>query len=61
MAVKYDKRSLIEIYFSYFKREINIIFAFFICDDYNLNNIKIARFIFLVSSNITLNVFFFFR
>ena len=59
MAVKYDKRSLIQIYFSYLKREIILIFAFFICDDYNLSNIKIARFIFLVSSNMALNVFFF--
>jgi len=59
MAVKYDKRSLIQIYFSYLKREIILIFAFFICDDYNLSFIKIARFIFLVSSNMALNVFFF--
>ena len=58
-VIQCDKRTFIQIYFSFLKREISLIFAFFICDDFNLNYIKIARFIFLITSHMALNVFFF--
>ena len=58
-AIIYDKRPFIQIYFSIIKREHKIIFTFFICNDYNLLSIKISRFIFLIATDMALNVFFF--
>ena len=58
-AIKYDKRTFIEIYFSLLKREHKILFTFFICNDYNLFYIKLSRFIFLVATDMAMNAFFF--
>ena len=58
-AIKYDKRTFIEIYFSLLKREHKILFTFFICKDYNLFYIKLSRFIFLVATDMAMNAFFF--
>ena len=58
-AILYDKRPFSQIYFSIIKREHKIIFTFFICNDYNLLSIKISRFIFLIATDMTINVFFF--
>ena len=58
-AVKLDKRSCIQIYFSKLKREHLILFTFFNCDDFNLVYIKIAKFMFLISTDMAMNVFFF--
>ena len=58
-AVVQDKRNFIQIYFDLLCREHLIIFTFFICNDYNLLYIKYARFIFLVSTDMAMNVFFF--
>ena len=55
----YDKRPFLHIYLSILKREHKIIFTFFICNDYNLLSIKISRFIFLIATDMALNVFFF--
>ena len=58
-AVELDKRSLIETYWVFLKREHLIIFTFFSCKDYNLLSIKLTRFIFLIVGDMALNVFFF--
>ena len=49
----------IDIYWSVLKREHIIIFTFFIRNDHNILYIKFARFIFLVCTDMALNVFFF--
>ena len=58
-AIELDKRSLIETYWAFLKREHLIIFTFFSCKDYNLLSIKLTRFIFLIVGDMALNVFFF--
>ena len=58
-AIKSDKRSFLQMYFYFIKREHRIIFTFFICKDYNLIYIKLIRFIFLFTSDMAMNVFFF--
>ena len=58
-ATKQDKRSFIQTYCDILCREHKIIFTFLICNDYNLIYIKIARFIFLIATDIAMNVFFF--
>jgi len=58
-AIKIDKRTFIQIYWGLLKREHPIIFTFFAFDDYNLIYIKLTRFIFLTSTDMVMNVFFF--
>jgi len=58
-AITQDKRTFIQIYWNLLCREHRIIFTFLICNDYNLVYIKFARFIFLVATDIAINVFFF--
>ena len=58
-AVKYDQRGLFKTYFSLIKREHRIIFTFFVCNDYNISVVKLSRFIFLLATDIAMNVFFF--
>ena len=58
-AKKYDKRNCFKIYWSFLKREHSIIFAFIARDDYNITMIKCSRFIFLLSINMAMNVFFY--
>ena len=58
-AIKFDNRKYIEIYLSFLKREHLIIFTFFIKDDHNITYIKYERFIFIICTNMALNVFFF--
>ena len=58
-AVKLDKRTFIQIYFSKLKREHLILFTFFVCDDLNLLYIKYAKFMFLISTDMAMNVIFF--
>ena len=57
-AVLKDKRSCHKIYFDTLCREHLIIFTFFMCDDYNISYIKYARFVFLVTTDMAMNVFF---
>ena len=47
------------MYWSILQREHLIIFTFFIRNDYNLVFVKLSRFIFLVCTDMALNVFFF--
>ena len=58
-AVIEDKRSFFSTYLDILCREHIIIFTFLRCDDYNLFYIKFARFIFLVTTDMAMNVFFF--
>ena len=58
-AVKYDKRTFIQIYVSLLKREHKILFTFFIHNDYNLFYIKIWRFVFLIVIDMAMNALFF--
>ena len=60
-ALLKDKRICLEIYFDILCREHLIIFTLFMCHDYNLFYIKFSRFIFLVATDMAMNVFFFFR
>ena len=59
MAIKLDKRSFIEIYWSLLKREHSFIFTFITRDDHNLVFIKYSRFFFLLCTDMAMNVFFF--
>ena len=58
-ARKYDKRSLLQIYWATLKREHLIIFTFINCSDYNLLYVKLVKFVFLIAGDMALNVFFF--
>ena len=58
-AIIYDKRSCIRTYWDILSREHQIIFTFFICKDYNIINVKYARFLFLFANDMAMNVFFF--
>ena len=58
-ALKLDKRKFLEIYWSILKREHLILFTFFSCNDHNIIYVKFSRFIFLVCTDMALNVFFF--
>ena len=58
-AIRRDKRSYLNTYWSILKREHLIIFTFFAKNDHNLFYVKLARFIFLFCTDMTLNVFFF--
>ena len=58
-AVYYDKRTFFQIYKDILSREHLLIFTFFVCNDYNLSFIKYTRFVFLFSTDMAINVFFF--
>ena len=58
-AIRLDKRNLIQIYWSLLRREHIIIFTFFERNDYNLILIKFCRFLFLLCTDMSMNVFFF--
>jgi len=58
-AIKYDKRSLWQMYWATLKREHLIIFTFINCKDYNLLYIKLTRFVTLMAGDMALNAFFF--
>ena len=58
-AVQLDKRPFLKMYWSILQREHLILFTFFVRNDYNLVYVKLSRFIFLVCTDMALNVFFF--
>ena len=58
-ALELDKRPFCKIYWSILRREHIIIFTFFIWNDYNLTYIKLSRFIFLLCTDMAMNVIFF--
>ena len=61
MALKFDNRKFLEIYWSILRREHSILFTFFNRNDHNIIYIKYSRFIFFICTDMALNVFFFFR
>ena len=58
-AIIEDNRNFLQIYWSLLKREHLFIFTFFIRNDHNITFIKYSRFIFLLCSDMAMNVFFF--
>ena len=58
-ATELDKRTLLQTFWAFLKREHLIIFTFLNCNDYNLLPIKLSRFVFLIVGDMALNVFFF--
>ena len=58
-AKELDKRNFLEIYWSLLKREHLIIFTFITKDDHNITFIKYSRFVFLLCTDMAMNVFFF--
>ena len=58
-AIKLDKRKFLELYWSILKREHLILFTFFNWNDHNIIFLKFIRFIFLVCTDMAMNVFFF--
>ena len=58
-SIKLDHRNFYQIYWSILKREHLILFTFFSSNDDNILSIKLTRFIFLVCTDMALNVFFF--
>jgi len=58
-AIDLDKRQFAQVYWSILKREHIILFTFFSWNDYNIIYIKIARFVFLIATDMAMNVIFF--
>ena len=58
-ALKYDKRTFLRIYWEILKREQRILFITLSLKDYNILYVKLSRFVFLLSSDIAFNFFFF--
>ena len=58
-AIINDHRTFFQTYIDILSREHIIIFTFLICNDYNISYIKYIRFIFLLATDMALNVFFF--
>ena len=58
-AIELDKRNFGQIYWATLKREHIILFTFFSWNDYNIIYVKIARFIFLIVTDMAMNVIFF--
>ena len=58
-ALKLDKRTYIQFYFSLLKKKNSIIFSFYPNKDYNSQIIKIFLFFFFYASDITINALFF--
>jgi len=60
-ACEYDKRSFCRTYIGALFREELVLFTFFSCHDYNLLYVKIARFLILACTNMTMTALFFFH
>ena len=58
-ALILDQRNFWQIYWSLLKRENILLFTFYFHNDYNLYYVKNARFIFLLATDMAMNVFFF--
>jgi hypothetical protein len=59
-ALKLDKRTFGDIYFSKLKNKHLLIHTFFSYHDHNLIYVKISRFFFMVTTSMVMNVIFFF-
>ena len=58
-ALKIDKRTYIQYYFSLIKRKQTLVFTFYTKKDYNSRCIKICIFSFFLALSYTINAFFF--
>ena len=58
-AIIHDNRNFCKIYWSILRREHLFIFTFLIYNDYNFYYVKFTRFLFLLTTDMALNVFFF--
>ena len=58
-AINLDKRKFHHTYWSILRREHIILFTFFSWNDYNIIYVKLAKFIFLISQDMAMNVLFF--
>ena len=58
-SVFHDKRNFIRIYYSFLKYNCLLIFTFFVYEDFNLNFVKYALFIFYALLYLTFNAAFF--
>ena len=58
-AIKNDKRTLLEMYWSKLKRRHLIFFTFFAKNDFNIIYVKIVRFALQICTNIAMNALFF--
>ena len=58
-AIEKDKRPFSQIYWATLKRNQIILFTFFSWKDYNIYYVKFARFIFLICTDMAMNVIFF--
>ena len=58
-AIKYDKRSYFQYYFSLLKKKQLILFTFLPANDYNIMSLKICLFIVSFSLYFVINAFFF--
>ena len=58
-AIKYDKRTYFQYYWSLLKKKHLLLFTFIPTNDYNLFSVKIALFIISFSLYLTINGFFF--
>ena len=58
-AIKLDKRTFCQIYWSILKREHLILFTFLSPNDYNLIYVKFARLFFLICQDMAMNIIFF--
>ena len=59
-AIKLDKRTFIQIYCSMLRKKHLVMFAFCTPNDYNLSYIKFSKFVFLIGTNLSMSVLFFF-
>jgi len=59
IAIKFDKRTYFQYYFSLLKQKQLILFAFYPNNDYNLMTLKISLFLLSFSLYFTINGFFF--
>ena len=55
----YDKRTILDFYCGFVKREHIFVFTFIYCKDFNLKSIKFALLIFDICLDMTTNLFFF--
>ena len=58
-AIKYDKRTYVQYYWSLLKKKHLLLFSFLPSNDYNLIIIKIDLFFFTIALNFTVNALFF--
>ena len=59
VAIEYDKRTFLNLYICFIKREHLVVFTFFYCKDFNLISIKLSLFVYSICLDLTTNLLFF--